>query len=51
MTFKVPIKGDFFITLIRKSFQNDTEWGLFYCDISLGCRVIQDVDLCKLYHI
>ena len=27
---------------------NDEEWRLFYCaDSTLGCRVIQDFDLCK----
>ena len=31
-----------------KRFQNDEEWRLFYCDGTLGCRVIQDSDLCKL---
>ena len=34
--------------LFEKSFQNDEEWRLFYCDSTLGCRVIQDFDLCKL---
>ena len=38
----------FFNYLVRKSFQNDEEWRLFYCDSTLGCRVIQDFDLCKL---
>ena len=28
--------------VIWKSFQNDEEWRLFYCDSTLGCRVIQD---------
>ena len=28
--------------------QNDEEWRLFYCDGTLGYRVIQDLDLCKL---
>ena len=37
-----------FYYLIGKSFQNDEEWRLFYCDSTLGCRVIQDFDLCKL---
>ena len=37
-----------FHKLIRKSFQNDEEWRLFYCDSTRGCRVIQDFDLCKL---
>ena len=37
-----------FYYLIRKSFQSDEEWRLFYCDNTLGCRVIQDFDLCKL---
>ena len=34
--------------LIRKSFQNDEERRSFYSDSTLGCRVIQDFDLCKL---
>ena len=34
--------------LIQKSFQNDKEWRIFYCDSTLGCRVIQHFDLCKL---
>ena len=33
---------------IRKSFQSNEEWHLFYCNSSLGCRVIQDNGLCKL---
>ena len=37
-----------FYYLIGKSFQNDEEWRLFYCDSTLGCRVIQDFNLCKL---
>ena len=38
-----------FYYLIRKSFQNDEEWRLFYCaDRTLSCRVVQDFDLCKL---
>ena len=37
-----------FYYLNRKSFQNDEEWRLFYCDSTLDCRVIQDFDLCKL---
>ena len=40
--------SEFFCYLIQKSFQNDEEWRLFYCDSTLGCRVIQDFDLCKL---
>ena len=28
--------------------ENDEEWHLFYCDSTLGCRVIQDFALCKL---
>ena len=28
--------------------QIDEEWHLFYCESTLGCRVIQDLDLCKL---
>ena len=34
--------------LIRKSFQSDEEWWLFYCNSSLACRVIQDIGSCKL---
>ena len=34
--------------LFKKSFQSDEEWRLFYCDSTLGCRVIQAFDLCKL---
>ena len=34
--------------LIRKSFQNDEEWRLFYFDGTFGCQVIQDFGLCKL---
>ena len=37
-----------FYYLIRKGFQNDEEWRLFYCDSTLGCRVIQEFDVCKL---
>ena len=34
--------------IIGKSFQNDEEWS---CDSTLGCRVTQDFDLCKLDEI
>ena len=35
--------------LVRKSFQNDEERCLFYCNSILGCRgSIQDFGLCKL---
>ena len=37
--------SEIFYYLIWQSFQNDEEWRLFYCDSTLGCRVI---DLCKL---
>ena len=37
--------------LVRKSFQNDGERGLFYRDCSLCCRVIQGFDLCKLDYL
>ena len=40
--------NEIFYYLIQKSFQNDKEWRLFYCDSTLGCWVIQDFDLCKL---
>ena len=43
--FKVPMTRNY---LIGQSFQNDEEWRLFYCDSTLGCRVIQDFNLCKL---
>ena len=39
---------DIFYYLIEKSFQNGEQWRLFYCDSTLGCRVIKDFDLCKL---
>ena len=29
---------EIFYSLIRKSFQNDEEWCLFYCDSTFGCR-------------
>ena len=38
----------FFYYLIRKNFQNDEEWHLFYFDCALNCWVIQDFDLCEL---
>ena len=37
-----------FYYLIRKNFQNDEEWRLFHCNSILGCRFIQDFNLCKL---
>ena len=43
ITVKVPMKRNSKY-LIRKSFQNDEEWHLFYCDSTLGSRVIQDFD-------
>ena len=39
---------NFLLYYIRKSFQNDEEWHLFQRDSTLGCRLIQDFDLCKL---
>ena len=39
---------EIFYYLVRKSFQNDEEWRLFYFDSTLGYRVIKDFDLCKL---
>ena len=47
-TLKVPMRFEFFYYLMQKSFQNDKEWHLFYCDSTLGCGVIEDFDLCKL---
>ena len=38
----------FFYCFIRKNFQSDEEWHLFYCNSIPGCQVIQDFDLCKL---
>ena len=32
----------------KKSFQNGEEWRFLNCDSTLGCRVRQDFDLCKL---
>ena len=32
--------NEMFYYLIRKSFRNDEEWRLFYCDSTLCCRVI-----------
>ena len=49
--FKLHLKcpwHEIFYYLVRKSFQNDEEWRLFYFDSTLGCRVIKDFDLCKL---
>ena len=43
-TLKVPMKRLFY-------YQNDKEWRLFYCDITLACRVIPDFDLCKLDYL
>jgi len=40
--------SEIFYYLIWRSFQNDEEWRLFYCDGALGCRVVQDFDLWKL---
>ena len=37
-----------FYYLVRKSFENDEEWRLVCSNSTLGCRVIQDFDLCKL---
>ena len=37
-----------FLLSCSKELSNDEEWRLFYCDSTLGCRVIQDFDLCKL---
>ena len=45
---EVYVTRIFFYYIIRKSFQNYEEWRLFYCDSTLGCRVIQDFDVCKL---
>ena len=32
----------------QNGFQNGEGWHLFYCDSTLGCRIIQDYDLNKL---
>ena len=34
---------EIFYYRVQKSFQNDEEWRLFYCDSTLGCWVIQDM--------
>ena len=39
---------EIFKLFLSESFQSDEEWHLFYCNSILGCRVIQDFDLCKL---
>ena len=39
---------EIFYELTQKSFQNDEEWRLFYCDSTFGSRVIQDFGLRKL---
>ena len=36
------------ILSFSKSFQNDEDWHLFYCDSTLGCQVIQDFGVGKL---
>ena len=49
---KVHMTGNFFISLFKRAFKNDQEWWcFFYCDSTLGCRVIQDFDLCKLDYV
>ena len=40
----MPMKRTFLLSYLK----NDEEWRLFYCDSTLGCRVIQGFDLCKL---
>ena len=47
---KVPMTRNFLLSYWKElsKWQNDEEWRLFYCDSTLGCRVIQDFDLCKL---
>ena len=42
----MPMKRNFLLS--NSSFQNDEKWRLFYCDSTLGWRVIQDFDLYKL---
>ena len=45
--FKVPKKGTFLVAYLKEL----SKWwrmALIYCDSTLGCRVIQDYDLCKL---
>jgi len=44
---KVHVKQIFY-QFIRKSFQNNEKWRLFYRHSTLGCLVTQDFDLCKL---
>ena len=47
MTLKC-LWSEFFYYQIWKRFQCDKEWHLFDCDSTLGSRVIQEFDLCKL---
>ena len=46
-SFKVYMTRNFLLAY-SKELLNCEEWSLFYCDSSLGCRVNQDFDLCKL---
>ena len=50
--FKVPMKRNFISSFERsfKMLQNGVllYYIVFYCDSTLGCRVIQDFNLCKL---
>ena len=43
---KVPMTRNFLLSCLKEL--EDEEWRLFYSDSTLGCRVIQDFDLCKL---
>ena len=44
---KVPMKRIFLLSYSKEL----SKWWLFYCDSTLGCRVIRDVGLCKLDHL
>ena len=45
--FKVPMKRNFLLVPL-KDLSKWWRMALFYCDSTLGCRVIQDFNLCKL---
>ena len=46
VVIKVPMKRTFLSSYSKEL----SKWWLFYCDSTLGCRVIRDVVLCKLDH-
>ena len=42
------VESSVFVNLAERAFKMMESSYLFYCDDTLGCRVIQDFDLCKL---